>query len=380
MIQTSIWERESFYAPRDLVIIGSGFVGLWCAYYLKKKHPKMSIAIVDRGIIPTGASTRNAGFACFGSVTELLSDTARMGEDKMLQIVELRYRGLKKIRKLFSPDQIGYEETGGFELITREQGLNINSLRTHIDALNQKLKMITGSTKAFRLNDPLIGDFGFEGVDHLIENRLEGQLHSGRLCQSLLQLVQSMGVVVLNNIEIKHFESLPGAIELHTGQGFSLRASHLLVCTNAFARQLLPELDVEPARGQILVTSPFEKLRFRGTFHYDEGFYYFRNLGNRILLGGARNKALDAEHTADFSTSDFIQQHLEEFLRTVILTSHKESYRIEHRWSGIMGVGSEKKPIVEQIGVNIYCAVRMAGMGVALAPEIGKMIAEKMGS
>jgi len=76
----SVWERESFFAPADIVIAGSGLVGLWSAYYLKKSAPHLSVTIVDRGIIPTGASTRNAGFACFGSLTELVADSRKMGE------------------------------------------------------------------------------------------------------------------------------------------------------------------------------------------------------------------------------------------------------------------------------------------------------------
>src|SRR6478672_7115683 len=99
-MQVSIWEKESFYSPKDIIIVGSGFVGLWSAYYLKKKNPKLNITIVDRGIIPTGASTRNAGFACFGSVTELIADTLSIGEEKMLDIVELRYKGLERIGKI----------------------------------------------------------------------------------------------------------------------------------------------------------------------------------------------------------------------------------------------------------------------------------------
>jgi len=86
-MQFSIWEKESFYAPKDVIIVGSGFAGLWCAYYLKKRKPKLSVAIVDRGIIPAGASTRNAGFACFGSLTELLQDAQKNGEEKMLQLM-----------------------------------------------------------------------------------------------------------------------------------------------------------------------------------------------------------------------------------------------------------------------------------------------------
>src|ERR1700722_11881165 len=106
----SIWEKESWFAPADIVIAGSGLVGLWSAYYLKKKHPSLRITIIERGIVPTGASTRNAGFACFGSLTELLADIDQMGEDKMLELVSLRYRGLKKIRKTFRDAEIGYEQ------------------------------------------------------------------------------------------------------------------------------------------------------------------------------------------------------------------------------------------------------------------------------
>ncbi|MBS1598667.1 MAG: FAD-binding oxidoreductase [Bacteroidetes bacterium] len=376
MVQISVWEKESFYAPKDIVIIGSGFVGLWSAYFLKKKNPKLSISIIDRGIIPTGASTRNAGFACFGSVTELIADTMSIGEEKMLDIVEMRYKGLKKIRKIFNEKKIGYEKHGGYELISESQNMDFNILRSNIDWLNQKLKKITHRPKTFQLSDEKIHQFGFLGANHLIENKLEAQLHSGKLCQALLQLVVSMGVTVINNIEIKNFEKINNKIELHTNLDFNLSATQLLICTNAFAKQLLPSMDVEPARGQVLVTSPIEKLKFKGTFHFDEGFYYFRNLGNRVLLGGARNKAFEQEHTYELNTSDKIQSELETFLQQIILPG--ESYTIDHRWSGIMGVGSEKKPILEEIDKNIFCAVRMGGMGVALAPEIGKKVAKRM--
>ncbi|MGZ3840207.1 MAG: FAD-dependent oxidoreductase, partial [Flavisolibacter sp.] len=70
-MECSVWEKETFFAPQDVMILGSGFVGLWSAYYLKKKQPALRITILERGLIPTGASTRNAGFACFGSLSEV---------------------------------------------------------------------------------------------------------------------------------------------------------------------------------------------------------------------------------------------------------------------------------------------------------------------
>ena len=107
-----------------------------------------------------------------------------------------------------------------------------------------------------------------------------------------------------------------------------------------------------------------------------KGFYYFRNLGNRVLLGGARNTAFDEEHTNEMSVTDTIQHELERFLREVLLP--EEQFTIDYRWSGIMGMGADKMPIVKEMPGNIFCAVRMGGMGVALAPWVGEKISKKM--
>src|ERR1700744_5026957 len=141
MTQLSIWEKESFFAPADILIAGSGLVGLWSAYYLKKKAPALSITIVDRGLIPTGASTRNAGFACFGSLTELVAGIREMGEDQLLELVELRFKGIKRISKTFGKKTIGFEKEGGYELIATADS---NLLRSQIDTFNRLLKKITG--------------------------------------------------------------------------------------------------------------------------------------------------------------------------------------------------------------------------------------------
>jgi glycine/D-amino acid oxidase-like deaminating enzyme len=376
MLPPSIWESESFFSPKDYVVIGSGFTGLWSAYYLKKFHPDRSVMIIERGIIPSGASTRNAGFACFGSFTELLADQQSTGEKEMLELVSMRFKGLKKIKNLVGRHRIDYESNGGYELISAEQYPDVNLLRTRMDQLNQQLKRITGKQKTFQLSQAKLKQFGLGGSHHLIENSLEGQLHSGKLCEALLQIVQSMGVTVLTNTEIHKLETTSKGVELLTNLPVMIKAEKALVCTNAFAKTLLPDLDVRPARGQILLTSPIDGLKLKGCFHYEEGFYYFRNLGNRVLLGGARNRFLKEEETFSASTSIPVQDELERFLKEIILPGL--SYTIDQRWSGTMAVGKEKKPIIKQINNHVYCAVRMSGMGVALAPQAGKTVAQMM--
>lgn len=369
----SVWEKESFFAPADIIIAGSGLVGLWSAYYLKRKAPSLSITVVERGLIPSGASTRNAGFACFGTLTEMVAGVREMGEDQFLELTEMRYKGIRKINKTFKDKEIGFQREGGYELIANAGD---NELRSRIDVFNRLLKRITGKQKIFSLQNEKIARFGFAGIQHLIANNYEGQLHSGKLSQALLRLVQSMGVTVLNNTEITGYEKVHGQLLLHTNHAFPLLSSQLLVATNAFARQLLPQLDIIPARGQVIVTAPIEGLPFRGSFHYDEGFYYFRDLGERVLLGGARNKALDEETTEHMDISEPIQSELERFLRETILPGRH--FTIEHRWSGIMAMGSEKMPIIRAVNDHVFCAVRMSGMGVALAPVVGEKIAALM--
>jgi glycine/D-amino acid oxidase-like deaminating enzyme len=78
------------------------------------------------------------------------------------------------------------------------------------------------------------------------------------------------------------------------------------------------------------------------------------------------------------STSELIQSHLENYLDKVVLPNFKGQYTIENRWAGIMAMGSEKMPIVKEVQPNIFCCIRMSGMGVALAPVISQRVTEMM--
>src|SRR5450755_873358 len=197
MFQPSVWENETFFAHKDVIIVGSGLVGLWSAYYMKKFSPGARVLIVERGIIPTGASTRNAGFACIGSATELLANARENGEQSMLEIVGMRYEGLSRIQKVFSKKEIEYERYGGYELITDAQYNKLKQLKNDLGWLNIVLRKTIKDEKTFRIADKKINHFGFKQTSHLIESRFEAQLHSGKLLQALLRKVQGMGVQVM---------------------------------------------------------------------------------------------------------------------------------------------------------------------------------------
>lgn len=370
-MQVSVWEKESFFDEQDIIIIGSGLVGLWSAVELKNKHPELKITILERGFIPSGASTRNAGFACFGSPTELIHDKNLLGEDKMWHIVEMRYRGMEKMIRVLKDDIIDFERCGGYEVY--DSSTCKNDLSENIHWLNKGLQSITGKGSCFHWADDQLKQFGFNGFDSMIENKLEGYIHSGKLVRALLKKVQVLGVQVFTNAAVTGWQKVNDKVEVSTSLPVKFTTDQLLVCTNAFTSELLPE-KITPARGQVIVTAPIEGLKMKGTFHYEQGFYYFRNLGDRILLGGARNWAFDTEATTEMQTSEIIQQKLEDFIAHHLLPS--QPFTIEHRWSGIMGFTDDKQPLVKRIDANVSVAVSCNGMGVALAPIIAEKVCE----
>ncbi|MDQ3192530.1 MAG: FAD-binding oxidoreductase, partial [Bacteroidota bacterium] len=210
----SFWERESFFNNLDLTIIGSGIVGLNAAIAYKNKFPLKKVLIVERGILPSGASSKNAGFACFGSPSEIIEDLTKQSEEETFALVEKRWLGLKKLRTLLGDSNIQYENNGSYELFTDEK-LFANCI-DKIPYLNKQISSITGQKDVYLEVDEKIKSFGFNKVNHLIKNRLEGQIHTGEMIKNLILLAQQKGVIILNNIGISNLDDNGTNVTLHT--------------------------------------------------------------------------------------------------------------------------------------------------------------------
>jgi glycine/D-amino acid oxidase-like deaminating enzyme len=367
----SFWERESFFKDIDIGIIGSGIVGLNAALSIVERDPSVRVAVFERGALPEGASTRNAGFACFGSVTELLDDLTKTSESAVFDLVEMRYRGLQRLRARVGDDAMEYEGRGGYEVFQlKEKGL-YEECADKLAYFNKNVKNIIGRDDVYQISHK---DFGFDNIlPTLIHNTAEGQIHTGKTMSRLLQLCREKGILIYNGLRInKLFDSTEGVV-VETEEGWEIFSKKIIVATNGFARRMLPYLEVLPARNQVLVTKPIEGLKLEGCFHYDKGYFYFRNIGNRVLLGGGRNLDFENEMTDSFGTTERIQNALLTLLHETIAPYYKAE--IDTWWSGIMGVGPVKKPIIERISPNVVVAVRMGGMGVAIGSLVGEKAA-----
>ena len=366
----SYWEKSSYLENIDFLIIGSGIVGLSTAIFLKKKNKNYKVLVIDRGYLPTGASTKNAGFTCFGSPTELFDDIQNMNELTVWDTFSNRYMGLNTLFELVQKDKIAYRECKSWDIISSKKNNDIT--KDFIEYINQKAYEITGVKEIYHEDKLISSKFGFEGINTSYCNKLEGAIHTGKMIQELYKkaILNDVNVLFGMNAEKLDHSAQENVIETQFGE---IKAKNTIIATNGFAKKWIKD-DILPARAQVIITNEIPDLKINGTFHYEKGYYYFRNVGNRVLLGGGRNLDFKGETTEEFGSSEQIHLKLQELLKNVILPKH--TYEIEDSWSGIMGVGKSKSPIIKKINNNTAIGVRMGGMGVAIGAQVGKKLAD----
>ena len=365
----SYWEKKTWINDIDFTIIGSGIVGLNCGLSLRAKYPNSKIVIVERAALPQGASTKNAGFACFGSVSEILNDLESASEERVFELVKKRWEGLLMLRELIGDKSLDYQTYGGYEIFQEKDTALYEKCLEKRSYLNTLLKPLF-KQEVYSLVQNNIFKLG-NVKEHYILNRFEGQLDAGKMTLALIKKCIRENILFLNGVEIDSFTDIDKGVVLKAGN-LEMNSRKLCIATNGFAKKLITE-NVQPARAQVLITKPIKNLHIKGTFHLDEGYYYFRNIDNRILLGGGRNLDKEGETTFDFGKTTTIQNALKDMLKTVVLP--ETSFEIEQGWSGIMGVSDSKIPIVKTISENVYCGVRLGGMGVAIGTTVGRDLA-----
>lgn len=374
----SYWEKTSFFKQADYTIVGAGIVGLFTALELKNKQPEANVLVLERSYLPNGASTKNAGFACFGSLSELIAQLKKSSEKDLVELVSKRWEGLQKLKSTLGAQQIELENNGGYELFSDQDEELWKECISKMEYFNNLLReVIPGDEDIYQMCDEKISDFKFKNVEHLIFNPYEAQIHSGKMMESLINKCQQIGVKILNGFEVVGYKKNQNYIEIEINNQqsskISLLTNKLLICNNAFVNKLIPGIDVKPGRGQVFITKPIDSLNIKGTFHYEEGYYYFRNIDNRILIGGGRNLDFEKESTSEFGITNKVKNRITDLLNKVILPEVKWEFDME--WSGIMAFGSELKPIVKEYDRNVYCAVRCNGMGVAIGSKIAEELA-----
>jgi glycine/D-amino acid oxidase-like deaminating enzyme len=363
----SYWEKNYWFGNYDYVIVGAGLVGICSSLAIKNKFPESRVLVLERGQLPLGASTRNAGFACFATIGEILDDLSQWDEDTVIETIALRWQGLQKLRALVNEEQVDYQNRGGYEIV--DDQLQFDQYQSHLKHINALIEEATGLKHCIKVERQ---DFSKAFFGQYFFNEYEAQLNPGLLVRQLYDTARNIGVEFCFNFCVKQYESGDKYI-VHSENGLTLAARHIIFGTNAFTNRILKGMDITPCRNQVFISKPMKEFPWKACYHYDQGYTYFRAVNNCLLIGGGRNMDMANETTDEFGSNESIEHFLRDIIERLGL-SHP--FELDCKWSGIIATGASKRPIIERQADGSYVAVRLGGMGVAIAAGVAdKLVA-----
>lgn len=359
---------------RDVVVIGAGLCGASAALALAEAG--LAPIWLERGFVSVGASGRNAGFVLQGTAERYSRAIGVMGHERARKVhgwSRDNHLAMAAAVERFGID-CAYQKRGSLQLAcaaSEEAELLESAARLTEDGFAADVWVGDDLPVCYR-------DAGFKIGVHLPD---DGELHPARFVQGLARAAIAAGAELHEGTATTRIDAQgAGDVTVHTssadGAG-SIHASLVVVCTNAYAGEILPFFadKVDPVRGQMLATAPAPQL-FSCPVYADHGFDYWRqDEHGRIVLGGWRNLDPSSEVGTEDVLHEGIQARMVEFLHRFPAL---REVPVTHRWSGTMGFSRDGLPICGAVpgAPGVVAAVGFTGHGFGFGFLAGKAMAE----
>jgi gamma-glutamylputrescine oxidase len=380
-VTTSYWLDEP-YTPRpalsgeataDVAVLGGGLTGVAAAYFLAARGSK--VALVERDVLASGASGRNAGFLLRGVANTYSVAVKSHGRERSKLLWSVSRDNHTLLRSLVESEKLDclYASRGSYTLALSEQ---------EGKALSRSARMLhEDGFPAEYLDDTAVGRL-FPGGGFLagLFNPGDGEIHPVRFVRGLARAAERHGARLFERTPVTKLDLGATSAVLETPGG-RLSSSMVLLASNAWTGLIHPYFDgaIVGMRGQMFATEPCPQPVLPAPVYADFGFEYFRQLPDgRILAGGGRRAALDAELTYVDRPSDKVQGAIETFLHACFPATR--GLAITHRWAGIMGFSCDELPNIGPVpgSVNVYAAAGYHGHGLGYAIIAGKAVSDMM--
>ncbi|MEQ8845718.1 MAG: FAD-binding oxidoreductase [Phycisphaerales bacterium] len=363
------WSRSSQPRPvdADAIVVGGGVCGLSAALHLRRRG--LRVVVFERHTPGAGASSRNAGFLMRGLAENyrvardtlgaaLARDVWHWSEENLRGLQDEGVATLGSYRPMPSC-LLALEQDEADELVESAGLLQADGFGV--------LLTETGSDSAWQSKLPLVGLVNL-GDATVNPAELVGLLASklGSASEGDAPLAN----VVLAGEEVHRIEPASASGDgrcVVASARFAARAPHVLVCTNAYAGDLLPGLErlVRPNRGQMLALQA-EGATLDYAYYANRGHEYIRQTTDgTIVVGGCRNQFAAAERTSDNGTTDEVQGAIEAFARLLL----DRPIRVVARWAGTMGFSPDGMPLVGPVSEDgsVWFCGGFTGHGMSLA-------------
>jgi glycine/D-amino acid oxidase-like deaminating enzyme len=353
----------------DYVVVGAGYAGLSCARDLGRAG--RSVVVLDAHPPGWGASSRNGGMvipelkAGPGALERAYGPLGRRMYDEANQAFD-HVEGLIAVESI----DCDYSRTGQLYLAHAERVVaSLRAMaREHGDELGEAVRFVPREALGDEVGSPAYA------AGLVIERT--GGLHPARLHAGLLRLALAAGASVHPATPATAVERPAGGragFRVVTPRG-TVATAAVLVCSNAYADGLLPELRrrVLPVGSFIVATEvlPPDLARSvspRGRMLVDSKnllFYWRLTPDRRLLFGGRRSLASSTiAQASDFLYGSMVRVH-----------PQLAGTRIDRAWGGNVAITLDRLPHVGRIDGAWY-VTGCNGSGVALNTWLGSRMA-----
>ncbi|HVO19514.1 MAG TPA: FAD-dependent oxidoreductase [Anaeromyxobacter sp.] len=244
----------------DLAVVGGGLTGLWTALFLKELDPGREVAVVEQGVVASGASGRNAGM-----LAETLDHTHALA---------IHHFGRAEAARLATLGEANARELVGFlsergiacdlELTGR---LMVSLTEAHLEQARGDLEVARGlgvGTHRLLSREEVQAEVRSPLYLGGLEVSGGGILDPARMTDGLRREAERLGVRVLERTRVEALERDGAGVRLRAN-GTVLRARRAVLGTSAYTHLLLPRVGRRflPLYDYILVSEPLGPARWQ---------------------------------------------------------------------------------------------------------------------
>ncbi len=385
----SYWRRSG--GPRstiecDVAVIGAGICGVSAALHLQRLG--LSVRIIERHSLASGASSRNAGFLMRGAADNYEIARRDWGPERARLVWRLTEENLAGLRSE-GIDQVPSYRARPSALLALES-VEEGELRRSVELLRKDgfdAAWIGAGDSAWTDTIGLLakkapcGEANTPHISGALINPNDASCNSWDL---LRYLAGKLSDPIVEGQEVF-------AIEAHDARRVRVRASdadviaqRVLLCTNAYTPLLMPGLArlIAPRRGQMLALRA-PSLRLDHSYYANRGYEYFRQASDgTIVVGGCRRAFADREVGYEDRTTNDVQSALEDFAART-LGIPRDRLDVVARWSGVMGFTPDGLPLVGSIEGDwpqgsLWLCAGCTGHGMSLFHRTARLAVEAM--
>jgi glycine/D-amino acid oxidase-like deaminating enzyme len=361
----------------DVAIVGAGFTGLWCAYYLKRADPSLRIVILEREVAGFGASGRNGGW-----VSGFFSGPPRIYEQRggragFAALRRAMFETVEEVGRVIDAHRIeadfvkdGYLSVALNTAQRQRQREHLAHARS-LGLGEQDLREISAAELAGRVR---VG-----GARGAIFSPHVARIQPAKLLRGLAATVEGLGVSIYEGTPVQ--EIAPHRALTPVG---TVSARWVVRATEGYTAEL-PGLRraLVPMNSSMIITEPlpssaWEEIGWSGRELLEDGahayVYLQRTEEGRIAIGGRGIPYRFASRTdGRGETARQTVESLRSKLREMFPST--AAVPIDHAWSGVLGVPRDWcMSVVADPLPGLAWAGGYVGEGVAAANLAGRTL------